>query len=317
LEYKNGEFIRDRQRPLNLDLVVVDEASMLDTWLMYSLSRALSPSTKLLLVGDVAQLPSIGPGQVLRQIIDSQVAKVAFLSEIFRQQEAGLIVNNAHRVLNGQMPEVTNHNKSDFFFFTHPEPAAAAQFVVELVSKRLPHAMKLSPQQDIQVLAPMHKGILGCANLNQLLRQAINSGFDQANPNILQKGDKVIQVRNNYDLEVFNGDIGFVEAKRETNWLIRMGERVFAYNQSQIDDLSLAYAITVHKAQGSEYPVVVVVLAQEHYILLNRALLYTAMTRGKQMVILVGHPLAVKRAVQNQKSDLRYAGLEWRINNIL
>ncbi|MDR1396785.1 MAG: ATP-dependent RecD-like DNA helicase [Desulfarculales bacterium] len=317
LEYKNGRFLRNRKRPLPVDLVIIDESSMLDTWLMYHLSDALAPDTRLLLVGDVAQLPSIGPGMILQQIIDSGAAVVAFLREIFRQKEAGLIVNNAHRVLHGQMPEITNCKDSDFFFFHNSDPTQAAQFLVELVAKRLPKAMEIDPNEDIQVLAPMRKGILGCTNLNILLRRAINPSPSTEDVSVLQKGDKVIQMRNNYDLEVFNGDIGFVQDKHDDHWLIKMGDKILRYDQYQIADLDLAYAITIHKSQGSEYPIVVVVMAQEHYILLNRSLLYTALTRGRKMVILTGHPLAVKKAVNNQESKWRHTGLKWRINKLL
>ena len=311
LEYKEGRFLRNRDNSLDYGLVVVDESSMLDTWMIYSLLSALGSGSRLLLVGDVAQLPSIGPGMVLRQIIESGVARVGLLQEIFRQQEAGLIVANAHRVLHGGLPKSNNEKGGDFFLFSHENPEKALQFTVELIIKHLSANFDIA--QDVQVLAPMHRGTLGCANLNRILRQEINPGKDE----ILRVGDKVIQVRNNYDLEVFNGDIGFVESRRDNEWQVRMGERLISYTLAQLDDLSLAYAITVHKSQGSEYPVVVVLLAQEHHILLNRSLLYTALTRGRQMVVLVGHPYAIQKAIKNQESNMRHTGLDWRISKYL
>ncbi len=316
LEYKDGRFMRGRDNPLTYGLVVVDETSMLDTWMAANLLNAIGPATRLLLVGDVAQLPSVGPGLVLQQIIESQVAVVAYLQEIFRQQEASLIVANAHRVLHGLMPQTSNEKNGDFFFFPQTDPQKAASLIVDLVTRRLPRSLALNPIEDMQVLSPMHRGGLGCSQLNLLLRQEINPSKQQTESNI-RVGDKVIQVRNNYDLEVFNGDIGLVETQKEGVWQVRMGDKLVSYSLAQLDDLNLAYAITVHKAQGSEYPVVVVALGQEHHILLNRSLLYTALTRGRKLVIVVGHPHALQKAVNNQESSQRFAGLTWRISKLL
>lgn len=313
LEYKDFRFTRNRHNPLDYGLIVVDETSMLDTWLAASLLNALGPATRLLLVGDAAQLPSVGPGLVLQQIIESNIAAVAYLREIFRQQESSLIIANAHRVLHGLMPQTENNKDGDFFFFAQPDPQKAAALIVELSARRLPQSFNYDPAKDIQVLSPMHRGQLGCAQLNTLLRGEINPG----NGDELRVGDKVIQVRNNYDLEVFNGDIGFVEERKNSEWLVRMGDnRAVVYALHQLDELNLAYAVTVHKSQGSEYPAVVVALGQEHHILLNRSLLYTALTRGKKLVIVVGHPHALQKAVNNQESNQRFAGLTWRIGKL-
>ncbi len=314
---KDGRFQRNAQRPLEADLLVVDESSMLDTWLCAHLVEALGPETRLLLVGDANQLPSVGPGLVLKQVMESGAAAVAELTEIFRQQEAGLIVANAHRVLHGQMPLLPQPGQeADFYFLEEPDPGRAAELVRRLVAQRLPARFGLDPLADIQVLAPMHRGVLGCLNLNRLLRQALNPSAGQEEGR-LAPGDKVMQVRNNYDLEAFNGDLGLVSQVGEEGCQVALGERMVNYALTDLDDLSLAYAVTIHKSQGSEFPAVVVALSQEHHVMLNRPLLYTAMTRGKRLVIIVGHPAALARAVSQAQPIHRHAGLASKIRSFI
>jgi len=314
LEYspKENRFQRDAANPLPADLVLVDESSMLDLWLTAHLLDAIGPESRLILVGDADQLPSVGPGLILRQVIDSGVASVAFLGEIFRQDQAGLLVANAHRILAGQMPRMPQPGQmADFFFITEPDPNPAAELVRQLVVERLPRRFGLDPVRDIQVLSPMHRGPLGCANLNRLLRASLNPRAGGAEG--LAVGDKVMQVRNNYDLEAFNGDLGLVLGRDDEGCRVELGERQVVYSAAEMDDLALAYAVTVHKAQGSEYPAVVIALGQEHHVLLNRPLLYTAVTRGKRLVVLVGHPAALRRAVENAQPVMRHAGLDRRL----
>ncbi len=319
LEYSPQEnrFQRRADRPLEADLVVVDESSMLDTWLCAHLAEALGPGARLVLVGDADQLPSVGAGLVLRQVIKSGVAQVAELKEIFRQDQAGLLVANAHRILRGEMPVLPSRGdeRSDFYFIREPEPQQAARRIEELVCRRLPRHFGVDPVRDIQVLAPMHRGPLGCQNLNQLLRRGLNPRARDSEG--FQVGDKVMQVRNNYDLEVFNGDLGFVVETGEGVCRVSLGGRVLEYGPVDMEDLVLAYAVTVHKSQGSEYPVVVMALGTEHFVMLNRPLLYTGVTRGKRLVVLVGSQRALRRAVATADPTRRYAGLDRRLNQYI
>ncbi|MCF8031561.1 MAG: ATP-dependent RecD-like DNA helicase [Desulfarculaceae bacterium] len=318
LEYspKENRFLRGPERPLEHGLIVVDESSMIDIWLGAHLASAVGPTSRLLLVGDADQLPPVGPGLFFRQIMDSGAAHVARLTEIFRQDESGLIVANAHRILHGKMPRLpSREGEGDFFFIEQKEPARAAEIIRELVASRLPARFGLDPHQDIQVLAPMHKGNLGCAHLNSLLRAALNPAAG-GRPG-LAVGDRVMQVRNNYDLEVFNGDLGLVKSEDDEGLNVAMDRGLVSYAPADLEDLTLAYAITVHKSQGSEYPCVVVALANEHYILLNRPLLYTAVTRGKGLVVIVGQRSALKRAVEHAQPIRRYAALDGKIRQCL
>lgn len=310
---KDNSFQRNAGRPLSADLVVIDESSMIDIWLMAHLAEALPVNARLVLVGDVNQLPSVGAGLVLNQIINSRKVAVAHLDEIYRQAQSSLIVHNAHRILHGNLPltEASADYKSDFFFIDQEDSSKAADLIRRLVAKRLPAQFGYDSHKDIQVLAPMHRGTLGCSQLNQILRQALNP---QSGDTKFAAGDKVMQVRNNYDLEVFNGDIGIITESGEDGASLNLGDRTIHYSLMDMDDLTLAYAITIHKSQGSEYPAVIVALAKEHFIMLNRSLLYTAVTRGKQMVLVVGHRQALKRAVDNHEVALRYARLDANMN---
>jgi exodeoxyribonuclease V alpha subunit len=323
-----GGFGRNATNPLECDLLVVDEASMLDVRLAADLLAALSPATRLVLVGDVDQLPSVGPGRVLRDVIESNAVPTVRLTEIFRQAAESLIVTNAHRIHDGELPELGaspadgTADKRDFFFVEEDNPVKAALVVRDLVTTRLPRRYGLQPY-DVQVLAPMHRGELGAGNLNQLLQEALTAGAPgiQRGARQYRVGDKVMQVRNDYDKEVWNGDIGVV-VRAETvdgagaltvRFEERDGDREVEYDSDELDELALAYAATVHKSQGSEYPAVVVPVHTQHFVMLQRNLLYTAVTRGKRLVVLVGSRKALGLAVRNADVALRCSGLAHRL----
>lgn len=317
---RSHEFELNERNPLQADVAIVDEASMLDVLLTYHLVRALAPRTLLVLVGDVDQLPSVGPGSVLRDVIASGVAAVARLSEIFRQAAASLIVANAHRINSGEMPHLRDPGEGverDFFFLERGDPEAAAETVLELCARRLPERYGLDPIGDIQVLAPMHKGTVGTQALNSRLQERLNPrGQEHAvGGRRFRVGDKVMQVRNNYDKEVFNGDLGRVIAvfPEATQMAVRMDDRELTYGPDELDELVPAYAISIHKAQGSEYPAVVVPVLTQHYVMLQRNLLYTAVTRGRRLVVLVGTRRAVAIAARNDRIRERHSLLRQRL----
>lgn len=320
LGYTPGEgFKHNDQNPLNLDLLVVDEASMLDLLLANHLLKALQPGTHLLLVGDVDQLPSVGAGDVLRNLIESGIAPVNRLNEIFRQAAGSHIITNAHRINQGRVP-IFSKDSQDFFLFPAEEPEAAAQWVQELVSERIPHKFGLRPLQQIQVLAPMYRGLAGVHALNARLQQALNPENQAKSEKILfgqlyRQGDKVMQIQNNYDKDVFNGDIGIITNIDLINHTLVVdfeGQQV-SYDWSEADQLALAYAVSVHKAQGSEFPAVVIPILTAHYLMLQRNLLYTAVTRARQLCVLVGSRRAINIAVNNDKVASRYTALNWRL----
>ncbi|MEA2697067.1 MAG: exodeoxyribonuclease alpha subunit [Myxococcales bacterium] len=318
-----GQFGRNAQRPLEADLLVVDECSMLDVRLGADLMNALSSGTRLVLVGDVDQLPSVGPGTVLRDVITSGVVPTVRLTEIFRQAAQSLIVINAHRIHDGEMPElgarapgVGGEDTRDFFVIEEDDPARAAAVIRDLVTVRLPRKYGLAAS-DIQVLSPMHRGDLGAANLNALLQEAMTAGAPglTRGSRVFRVGDKVMQVRNDYDKEVWNGDIGRVERvdAGAQALVVRFDDREVTYDLDEIDELTLAYAATVHKSQGSEYPAVVIPIHTQHYVMLQRNLLYTAVTRGKRLVVMVGSRKALGLAVRNAEILLRCSGLAARL----
>jgi exodeoxyribonuclease V alpha subunit len=319
-----GGFLRDEGRPLDCDLLVVDECSMVDVPLMQALLRALPEQAGLLLVGDVDQLPSVGPGAVLRDIIASGVAPVVRLTEVFRQAAHSQIVVNAHRCNQGSLPAPPPPGQEgDFYFIERQEPASIAQLLVELVKTRLPAKYGFDPVRDLQVLCPMNRGALGVRELNAALQEALNPArLDQ--PEVekfgwrYRPGDKVMQVVNNYDKDVFNGDIGQLARidPDDQELVIHYDGRQVVYEFGELDELTLAYAITIHKSQGSEFPAVVIPLATQQYLLLQRNLIYTAMTRGKRLVVVVGQRKALAMAVQNDRTEERCSGLLARLKSV-
>ena len=311
-------FGRNRENPVEADMLVVDEVSMLDVELAADLLEAVPPGCRLVLVGDADQLPSVGPGNVLRDLVASAVVPVVRLDRIFRQAERSRIVVNAHRINAGRMPVVDgNDADSDFFFIARDDPAEAADLAVELASRRLPAHYRLDPIEDLQVLTPMHRGELGVRRLNERLQaELVPAGPELvAGARRFRIGDKVMQLRNNYDLEIFNGDLGRVEGFDEEagELLVRFEGRPVRIPDDDLDDLTQAYACTIHKAQGSEYPAVVVIVHHQHHVMLQRNLLYTAVTRGKRLVVLVGSRRALGRAVSNATQRRRHTLLAHRL----
>jgi exodeoxyribonuclease V alpha subunit len=306
----NDGFTRDADTPLECDLLVVDEASMCDVLLFESLLRAIAPGTSLLIVGDADQLPSIGPGQVLQDIIESGAIPVASLKTVYRQSGGSSIIVNAHRINSGAMPDLTNQS-ADFFYFAANSAEKARDLVVDIVANRLPAKFKLDPLRDVQVLAPMRKGAAGVDELNALLQRRLNPARP-APGRTFARGDKLMQTVNNYDKEVFNGDVGIVrEISPDGEAIVMEFDRALVeYNGNDIDQLQLAYATTVHKAQGSEFPAVVIPLVGAHHVMLQRNLLYTAVTRAAQTVVLVGDRQAIARAVENAGASRRWTRLQ-------
>jgi exodeoxyribonuclease V alpha subunit len=315
---KKFGFDRDASNPLEADLVIVDEASMIDTVLAYDLLKALPLAAQLVLVGDVDQLPSVGPGSVLADLLRSGIADVVRLQQIFRQGSESLIVVNAHRVNQGMMPELPPEGStSDFFFIERKEPEEIAATIKALVRQHIPHKFGLDPFDDIQVLTPMQRGLLGVANVNAELQTLLNPAGDSVirGSRAFRVGDKVMQIRNNYDLNVFNGDIGRIRAIEavEQEVQVEFDGRAVTYEYSDLDELVLAYACSIHKSQGSEYPCVVIPVHTQHYMMLQRNLLYTAITRGKRLVILVGSKRALAIAVKNDTIGRRCTRLAERL----
>jgi exodeoxyribonuclease V alpha subunit len=313
-----GMFGRNSQRPLDAELLVVDEASMLDVRLAADLVSALADGTRLILVGDVDQLPSVGPGTVLRDVIAAGTVPTVRLTEIFRQAASSLIVTNAHRIHEGLLPELTagTPETRDFFFLEEDDPGRAALLIRDLVATRLPRKYGLRPR-DIQVLAPMHRGELGAGSLNQLLQEALTASGEEvrSGSRVFRAGDRVMQLRNDYDKEVWNGDVGEVlrASAADSELRVRFDDREVSYGTDELDELTLAYAATVHKSQGSEYPAVVLPVHTQHYVMLQRNLLYTAVTRGKRLVVLVGSRKALGLAIRNGDLAARCSRLADRL----
>ena len=312
-------FKRNRENPLEADMLIVDEVSMVDLILMNNLLKAIRPHTHLLLVGDADQLPAVGAGNVLRDMLASGQIPAVRLEVIFRQAQDSTIIQNAHRINAGQMP-IFAKDKTDFYFFDQADAAEVAHLVGDIVANRLPRKFGADPWREVQVLSPMHRGSAGVGSLNQLLQEKLNPlqpglAQYQAGGRLYRVGDKVLQLRNNYDREVFNGDVGFIEQLdlEEGVAQIRFEERLVEYEVSDLDEVTLAYAISVHKSQGSEYPIVVMPLLTQHYLMLQRNLLYTAITRAKKMVVLVGMRKAMAIAVRNNRIDQRWSGLAQRL----
>jgi len=315
LEYKprSHSFKYNENKPLKADLLVIDEVSMIDIVLMNSVLKALHEDTILILVGDVDQLPSVGPGNVLRSLIDSDQIPVVSLTKIFRQAEKSKIVTNAHRINKGYFPDIGNRSNSDFFFLEEEDPEKVQKLICDLVKKRLPDKYKLDPIKDIQVLTPMYRGETGASQLNDLLQEELNPGQEHLNRggNHYKVGDKVMQLRNNYDKEIFNGDHGFIHRINKVDQFVEIefDDRIVEFEYPDLSELTLAYAISIHKSQGSEYPCVVMPLTTQHYIMLQRNLLYTGITRAKELLVIVGTKKALAIATKNNKVSRRYTSL--------
>jgi exodeoxyribonuclease V alpha subunit len=321
-EPKSATFKRDRHHPIEAGAVVVDEASMLDLPTADALAQAIAPGTRFVLVGDVDQLPSVGPGAVLRDVLASGVIPSVRLRQIFRQAARSLIVTNAHRINDGEPPLAAPPGSSaDFFVVERRDPDKARETVIELVTSRIPGRFGLDPVRDVQVLTPMNRGPAGAVALNEALQAALNpTGPTLVRGNRTYRvGDKVMQLRNDYDKNVFNGDVGFVSSidPEESSMTVRFdgeGHRAdVPYDASDLDDLVLAYACTIHKSQGSEYPAVVVPLLTTHFVMLSKNLLYTAVTRGKRLVVLVSDPRALELALSRRRRDERRTRLASRL----
>jgi exodeoxyribonuclease V alpha subunit len=312
-----GRFQRNEDRPLDCDLLIVDETSMVDVLLMYALLRALPKTSGLIMVGDVDQLPSVGPGNALRDLIDSGVVPVVRLTEVFRQAATSKIITSAHLIRQGKMPELRSaESGTDFYFIERNTPEEIAATLVRLVEDRIPKGHHLDPIRDIQVLCPMNRGSIGVRELNSVLQGALNPARP-GEPAVERFGwrfqvrDKVIQTENNYKKEVFNGDIGTIEKidPVEQELSIRFDDRLVTYDFGELDEVSLAYAVTIHKSQGSEFPAVVIPVAMQHYMLLQRNLIYTGITRAKRLLVVVGQKKALGLAIRNDQSRKRYSGL--------
>ncbi|AEV67602.1 ATP-dependent RecD-like DNA helicase [Acetivibrio clariflavus] len=318
LEFKPAEgYQKNSENPLDCDVLIIDETSMVDIVLMYNLLKAVANETIVILVGDVDQLPSVGAGNVLKDIIDSGIVKVIKLTRIFRQALGSAIITNAHRINKGEMPILKGGRNSDFFYIQEEEPTKIAETIKSLCSKRLPDYYKVDPINDIQVLCPMQRGEVGAQNLNNILQEALNPGdvTIKYGGTIYRLKDKVMQVKNNYDKNVFNGDIGIIsriDMEDKTVTISFDGNEV-EYDATELDEIVLAYATTVHKSQGSEYRIVVAPFTMQHYMMLQRNLLYTCVTRAKSVFVLVGSKKAIGIAVSNSKIQQRNTMLAKRL----
>jgi exodeoxyribonuclease V alpha subunit len=317
LEYNPQDgYKRNDENPLEGDALIVDECSMIDIILMNNLTKALPTTMRLVLVGDIDQLPSVGAGNVLRDIIDSGVIPVVRLTRIFRQAQSSRIVMSAHAINRGCFPDISNGQHTDFFFMKQEEPEKVAETIVSLVRDRLPKAYR-QPTANIQVLTPMQRGVVGAANLNMALQQALNhntvalarGGYT------FKEGDRVMQLRNNYDKDVYNGDLGYVRSvdMEERTLTVDFDGQTVEYEASELDELTLAYATTIHKSQGSEYPIVVMPVLMTHYVMLQRNLIYTGITRAKKICVLVGQTKALAYAIHNMKVLKRNTRLKERL----
>jgi exodeoxyribonuclease V alpha subunit len=331
LEYslQRGEFKKNQSDPLETDVIIIDEASMVDVLLMYHLLKAIPTWAHLILVGDVDQLPSVGPGNILKDIIASNSFKVVRLTDIFRQAQESLIVVNAHRVNQGEFPllpppprwgegvAMPKDPSSDFYFIEEENPEKILHRILALCEEEIPGVFGFRTLQEVQVLTPMHKGMIGTINLNMELQKTLNphpTGFTHSGKT-LKLNDKVMQTVNNYNKEVFNGDIGRISKIDQENREITIdfeGRQVL-YDFSELDEVVLAYAVSVHKSQGSEYPAVVLIVSTQHYLLLQRNLIYTGITRARKLVVMIGTKKALAIAIQNNKPQMRFTRLSERL----
>lgn len=327
LEYnfESQSFGKDRDDPIDADILIIDEVSMVDTVLMHHLLSAVPMRASVILVGDAHQLPPVGPGAVLGDIIAANRLPVFYLNTIFRQAQKSPIIMNAHRVRHGESPQLADLGNvldpgAEFHFIEQPTPEAVAETVVHLCARRLPDLLGLRPIEDIQVLSPMHKGLAGTIHLNRAIQQALNtaSGSLSHNGTRFKTGDKVMHLKNNYQKEVFNGDIGIITEIDKAEGLVYVDYdgRTVTYTLDETEDLTLGYAISVHKSQGSEYPAIILPLITQHYVMLQRNLLYTAITRAQKHVVIVGSRKAMDMAVRNDTPQKRYSGLVHRLRGL-
>lgn len=314
-------FKHDEKYPLDIDFLVVDEASMLDLVLTHNLLKSLRPGTQVLFVGDVDQLPSVGAGDVLRDMIRSGVAPITRLTFIFRQAAHSQIITNAHLINQGKFPAFSKDG-GDFYLFPADDAASAADWVVQVVSERIPQKFGFDAIHEIQVLSPIYRGPAGVTALNERLQEKLNAPANNKPERKLygtsfRLGDKVMQTQNNYDKDVYNGDIGFIRSIDliEHTLMVDFDGRVVTYDWTEADQLMLAYVVSVHKAQGSEFPAVVMPVVTQHYAMLQRNLLYTAITRASKLCVLTGSRRAISMAVRNHKVAQRFTALEWRLGN--
>ncbi|MGI6526770.1 MAG: ATP-dependent RecD-like DNA helicase [Caldicoprobacterales bacterium] len=322
LEFKPAKgYTINEDNPLQCDVLILDEVSMVDLILMYNLLKAVPDQAVVILVGDVDQLPSVGAGNVLRDIIDSNAVEVVRLTRIFRQARGSMIITNAHRVNQGKALQYSGPKNRDFFFQQEEDPEKAAQVIVSLVTERLPGYYRVDPVRDIQVLCPMLRGSTGAHNINRLLQEKLTSKGPcvKYGGTTFYIGDKVMQIKNNYDKNVFNGDIGLIESinQEDRTVSIAMDDRLVEYDYTELDEVILAYAVTVHKSQGSEYPIVVAPLSTQHYVMLQRNLLYTCLTRAKKIFAMVGTKQAAAMAIRNNQIAGRNTMLAARISQLL
>jgi exodeoxyribonuclease V alpha subunit len=320
LEYsiQKGGFQKNEKKPLNCDLLIVDEASMIDTILMHHLLKAIPPTATLILVGDVNQLPSVGAGNVLKDIISSGAVPTVRLQDIFRQAKESMIIVNAHKINNGRIPSLkTTDAGDDFFFIEQEDPEDVLRIILELIKDRIPKRFGFDSIDDIQVLTPMHRGTIGAENLNVELQKTLNPEIDGLvrGNRTYRINDKVMQIKNNYDKDVFNGDIGRIKRinTEEQYVTIIFDDRHIDYEYSDLEEIVLAYAVSVHKSQGSEYPAIIIPILTQHYILLQRNLIYTAVTRGQRLVIMVGTRKALAIGINNDKTQKRFTYLRYRL----
>lgn len=314
---QTGKFTYCETNPIKGDVFIFDETSMVDIRLMERLLAALPDTATLILVGDTDQLPSVGPGSVLGDCIKSGVIPVAHLTEIFRQDSSGLIVRNAHHVNAGEMFETNNSGESDFYYIAKNGPEDVLKLALDFMTERIPRHFKMEPLQDVQVLTPMRKNLLGSEHLNEAIQERLNPGGIgiRRGGTLFKAGDRVMQLRNNYDKDVFNGDVGFVQSvDASSRSLVALFDgRPVQYASGDLDELALAYATTIHKSQGSEYPAVVVLLHNQHYMMLQRNLLYTAITRGRRLVLVIGSHWAVQKAIETNTVLMRRTRLDARL----
>ena len=316
-------FKHNQDNPLPIDFLIVDEASMLDLLLMNNLLKAIKSGTQILFVGDVDQLPSVGAGDVLRNMISSQLIPVTRLMTIFRQAADSQIISNAHRINQGKMP-VFSAGEGDFYLFPAEDAEKAADWVIELVAERIPQKFGVDSLRDIQVLSPLYRGAAGVISLNERLQQKLNPAANNRSEKklfgtIFRTGDKVMQTQNNYDKDIYNGDIGYIKGIDNIDHVLQVDfeNKIVHYDWNEADQLTLAYVISIHKAQGSEFPVIVLPIVTQHYMMLQRNLFYTAVTRARKLVVLTGSKTAISMAVNNHKLVKRFTALDLRLKHMI